>query len=242
MKYNININQKAAIELGLTSMNQAAIFEVIGSCNHWAVEIIIDGKTYHWVARQKIAEQLPLINLKPDSIYREFKKLSDLGLIEFVKSGKKDCTRLTEKGKSYYVGFKSEKQQNSENNPKNNSDLNPTYNPNKVSYNPNKKETVLFLKFKEVYPFNKHSFDSSITIWNNENLDQYAELIIADVINRKKDDSTWLANCIHRPSKYLREKIYLTPIQTQRGQNNGYNDNDANCIGSTAYWAEVERA
>ena len=109
----------------------------------------MDGEVFYWAARQVICDELPLLNLKPDTVYRHLKSLVDLGLILHVKSGKKDCVKLTKKASFYYVGNKSEKADftMSEINPKNdgklgnksektpklgnksekNSDLNPTY-------------------------------------------------------------------------------------------------------------------
>lgn len=151
MKYDIHVNQQQLRELGIRNVNQAHILDLLTSVSSWATEIIIDGKVYYWVARQKIADELWILNLKPDTIYRHLKKLVEYGLIDYIKQGKKDCIRLTEKGKKYhsghYVGNESEKGLNSEMNPKklgneseNNSDLNPTYNTTK--YNHTTKESL----------------------------------------------------------------------------------------------------
>ncbi|WP_373069856.1 hypothetical protein [Sulfurimonas sp.] len=134
MKYTLTINQKQALELGLTNVNQAVILGLIADAHSWATHEVIDTEVYYWTARQKIAEELPLLDLKADSVYRHLKALSEIGLIDYVKHGKKDCVKLTEKGKSYYVGNKSEFDENSEINPKKlgnksekNSEINPTY-------------------------------------------------------------------------------------------------------------------
>jgi len=134
MTYTLSINQKQAISLGLTNVNQVIILGLIAEVHSWAEPEIIDNTVYYWTARQKIVEELPLLNLKPDSVYRHLKSLAKLGLIDYVKNGKKDCVILTKKGKSYYVGNKSEKEESSEINPsefgnksENNSEMNPTY-------------------------------------------------------------------------------------------------------------------
>jgi len=128
MKYSLNINQPKAIELGL-NLTQAIIFDMLVTAPAWANTVIIDGEVYFWVSRMTIVEELPLLGLKPDTVYRNLKKLADLGVIDYKKDGKKDCINITPKGKSYLIrednnsdinpkklGYKSEK----------NSDLNPT--------------------------------------------------------------------------------------------------------------------
>lgn len=142
MKYTLIINQPKAIELGITNINQAHIYDLLTSVSTWAEPEIINGEVFYWVARQTIANELILLNLKLDTVYRHLRSLSKLGLIEYRKIGKKDCIRITQKGKSYlskndendYVGFKSEFKQNSEINPsklgnksEKNSEINPTY-------------------------------------------------------------------------------------------------------------------
>ena len=137
MKYNIVINQKIAVELGLTP-NQCVILDLLSVAPTWAEPIIIADEVYYWTARQKIAMELPLFKLKKDTIYRHLKKLSENGFIFYKKIDKKDCIKLTELGKKYTLfslGNESEKVDNSEMNPRKlgndsefNSEMNPTYN------------------------------------------------------------------------------------------------------------------
>ncbi len=130
MKFTIYVNQQKAVDLGIKSINQAHIFDLLTGLSTWAETQIIDGDVFYWVSRQKISEELQLLNLKPDTVYRHLKALSEIQLIEYTKLGVKDCVRLTEKGKSYYVGNKSEqgKPTMSEIDPSftPNSDLNPS--------------------------------------------------------------------------------------------------------------------
>lgn len=156
MKYHLHINQKAAIEMGIKNINQAHIFDLLTTCSVWAEPIIIEGEVYYWSARQTIAEELLLLNLKSDTIYRHLKILDELGLILYRKSGKKDCIKITNKGKKYhsntmsemnpnhYIGNESEKIQNSEINPtklgnesEKHSDLNPTYHTTNINHTTN---------------------------------------------------------------------------------------------------------
>jgi|GEM_PF-3321429 len=147
MKFSIHVNQKQALELGITNINQAVIFDLLTGLSTWAAPEVIENTVFYWVSRQRISHELPILGLKADTIYRHIKSLHEVGLIEYRKVGKKDCIRITEKGKSYYVGNKSEfadftmsemnpkNDQNSEINPNHyvgnesekNSDLNPTY-------------------------------------------------------------------------------------------------------------------
>lgn len=139
MRYEICINQKGLLELGITNFSQGVIFDLVFYARSWATPITISNQTYFWIARQHIASELPLLNLKPDTVYRHLKYLAEAGLIDYKKSGKKDCFRITKRGQGYgvapmseinpnhYVGNKSE--QNSEINP-----TDPYYNNNQDIY------------------------------------------------------------------------------------------------------------
>ena len=141
MKYHLHINQAQAIELGIKGAHMAHIFDVLVNASSWAKPRIIDGEVYYWVSRNKVCEELPLFDLKPDTVYRNFKKIEALGLMVYMKSGKDDCIQITKLGLTYSsnieyekLGSKSESLENSDLNPnklgsksENNSDLNPTY-------------------------------------------------------------------------------------------------------------------
>jgi DNA-binding transcriptional ArsR family regulator len=135
VRYTLQINQKQAIELGIKNVNQVLILHLIGEASSWAEPIIDNSEVFYWVSRTKIIEEIPLLNIKPDTAYRHLKSLVELGLIDYIKQGKKDLVKLTKKGRSYYVGNKSESDDNSEINPsklgnksEKNSEINPTYN------------------------------------------------------------------------------------------------------------------
>jgi len=152
MKYSLYVNQDQAIKLNIRNINQAHIFDLLSICSLWAKTIIIENEVYYWVARQYICDELQILNLKSDTVYRHLKSLDELGLILYRKSGKKDCIKVTKKGQeyysntmseinpSYYVGNKSE----------NNSDLNPTYHTTNINQsnkkNIQKKEFTFSLK------------------------------------------------------------------------------------------------
>lgn len=140
MKFSLHVNQKQALELGIKNMSQAVIFDLLTGVATWAAPEIIDNEVFYWVSRQRICTELPLLDLKPDTVYRYIKALAEIGVLEYKKVGKKDCIRIAEKGQIYYVGKFSENDDftMSENNPKNgfpyvgkkseiNSENNPTY-------------------------------------------------------------------------------------------------------------------
>jgi len=161
VKFTINVNQKQALDLGITNINQAIVLGFISEAHSWAEPVVMEGEVYYWASRSIISSELELLDLKADTIYRHLKSLVSLGLIDYIKINKKDCVRLTKKGKTYYVGnksenntddyvgFKSEKVANSEMNPtklgnesENNSDLNPTYKNTKEQKNTKDKSSV----------------------------------------------------------------------------------------------------
>lgn len=132
MKWTILINQAQAIELGM-KMQEAIILGMICDAPSWAEPVIFKGEVFYWTSRKMISSELPLLGLKEDTIYRALRALDALGLIEYRKIGAKDCTRLTNRGKSY-LGKKSEQIENSEKNPsklgkksEKNTEKNPTY-------------------------------------------------------------------------------------------------------------------
>lgn len=135
MKYNLHINQKQAIELGIKNFNQAHIFDLISMCSVWAKPITVDDKVYYWVARQVIIKELPLMDIKADTAYRHLKALSELGLIEHIKSGVKDLVMLTDLGKTYHSDTMSEINPSKVGNKSgSNSEINPTYHTTKIHH------------------------------------------------------------------------------------------------------------
>ena len=103
MKYTLHLDQKKAIELGITSLTQGMIFDFLTTVGTWAEPLQIEGVTFFWVARQKIVEEMPILQLKTDTVYRHLKALNDLGLIEYTKDSAKDCIRITLRGQAYLI-------------------------------------------------------------------------------------------------------------------------------------------
>ena len=76
MKYTIHgFSQSKAVELGLDNDDLLILryfidFKDSGSM----VSTIVDDKTFYWVKYEAILEQLPILKLKKDSLYRFFYK------------------------------------------------------------------------------------------------------------------------------------------------------------------------
>lgn len=154
MRFNIVINQVKCVEIGI-GLKEAALIALFNELPSWADENFINNKAYYFLSRHKVIDELPMFFNKPDTVYRYFVKLSDLGLIEYFKHEGKDYFRLTTKGKSYNqsLGKKSELRNNSEKNPSefgkkseflsiSNSEKNPTY--NNTSNNTTKDDGAIF--------------------------------------------------------------------------------------------------
>jgi DNA-binding transcriptional ArsR family regulator len=148
-------------EWGVRNINQALIIDLLTSASTWAKPEIIDGEVYYWVARQKIVDELWVLDIKKDTAYRHLKKIAELGIIDYIKKGKKDCIRMTEKGKKYiskhYVGNESEFDQKLGNESEYNSEMNPTYN--------NTNNNLVSDKIKD--EFNRLWKDYSLTFLKN---------------------------------------------------------------------------
>lgn len=129
MKYNITINQPLMIEYDL-NITQWCILDVISVAPSWCEPVTKEDEVYFWVARQKIAEELKALDLKADTIYRNIKKLVELGFLDYEKLGKKDLIRLSKKGKKLFISTMSEINPNNYvgNKSEKNSEINPTYN------------------------------------------------------------------------------------------------------------------
>ena len=102
MKYNVSFNQKGGFNIGLKNIQQVLIFDLLVKCSEWAESETIDGNTYYWVSRSKVCEELPVLQLKEDRVYRYFKQLHALGVIDYVKESKKDLILITQKGLEYF--------------------------------------------------------------------------------------------------------------------------------------------
>jgi hypothetical protein len=85
MKWNININQKAIIDLEVNiDLIDAAILNQCMSFSHSdeCEKMHHEGKTFYWFGYENTLKQLPLIKIKKDTLYRRFKKMVDVGLLD----------------------------------------------------------------------------------------------------------------------------------------------------------------
>ena len=152
MRFITTLNNQKCMEWKINA-TQGILFSLLYEANNWAVEEIIENKTYYFVSRNLIMEELPMFFEKSDTVYRNLKILQEKGLIEYIKKGKKDLIRITAKGKSWnFIKQKDNSEKNpsfdesSEKNPRNlgkksekepkNSEKNPT-NKDTISYKDN---------------------------------------------------------------------------------------------------------
>ena len=145
MRFITTLNNQKCMEWKLNA-TQGILVSLLYEANAWAKEVIIEDEVYYFVSRNLVINELPMFFDKPDTVYREFKKLSEKGIIKYKKHGKMDLVRLTEKGKEWnFLKSKnnSEKnpsfEENSEKNPskfgkksENNSEKNPTNKDNNI--------------------------------------------------------------------------------------------------------------
>ena len=147
MRFITTLNNQKCMEWKLNA-TQGILVSLLYEANAWAKEVIIEDEVYYFVSRNLVISELPMFFDKPDTVYREFKKLSEKGIIKYKKHGKMDLVRLTEKGKEWNF-LKSENnseknpsfEENSEKNPskfgkksENNSEKNPTNKDNNIYY------------------------------------------------------------------------------------------------------------
>jgi len=86
MKYSIMINQKLALDNNLKlDIIELAIFEYIKDfCHCSGIQTIIEnGKTYYWIAYQKVIDDMPILGIRTkDGIYRRIKKLTEAHILQ----------------------------------------------------------------------------------------------------------------------------------------------------------------
>ena len=99
MKHTIGFNQQKATKIGLKNIKQALIFDLLIKLS--VSEEIERIEDWFLVPKEMVCKELPILNLKKDSVYRYFKQLEGLGVIDYVKIGKRSYTSITEKGMKY---------------------------------------------------------------------------------------------------------------------------------------------
>lgn len=159
MRYTLSINAVKCHEWGL-NLNQGALFDLLNQASSWAKPHVIKGEFYYWVSRNMVIDEIPLAYSKPDTVYRALKLFEEKGLVDYIKEGKKDLVKLTEKGKEWNSKTTFTPDSNSDLNPKNNqnSEINPKNTQNSDS-NPSKfgNESEKTPKNSDLNPTNKNT-------------------------------------------------------------------------------------
>lgn len=150
MKYTITLNQPLMIKYNL-NMTKWCMLDILSIAPTWSDVIVVDNKPYYHISRNKIVEELKALDLKPDTVYRYLKELTENGFILYIKKDGKDLITFTQKAKNLFRENHSEKNpnsyENSENFPnklgkksENHSEKNPTYKDTRINKNTNIKE------------------------------------------------------------------------------------------------------
>jgi len=238
MKYTIYVNQAKALDLGLTNINQAMIFDLLTTASTWAKPTHIDGDVYYWVARQAIVKELPILGLKPDTAYRHLKGLAELGLIDYKKDGKKDCIRITNKGKAYLSSTMSEtnpsSSKNTETDPseygnesENSSEMNPTYPTTKNNQTTKLSINTYFDDFWKVYPKKeakqdaKKAYTKALDHEDFKDIDSPHEFIMNALINQKDSGKFNDKKYTPHPTTWLNKARWSDEIEDNEYAANG---------------------
>ncbi|MFW2578448.1 hypothetical protein [Aliarcobacter butzleri] len=150
MKYTITLNQPLMIKYNL-NMTKWCMLDILSIAPTWSDVIVVDNKPYYHISRNKIVDELKALDLKPDTVYRYLKELTENGFILYIKKDGKDLITFTQKAKNLFRENHSEKNpnsyENSENFPnklgkksENHSEKNPTYKNTRINKNTNIKE------------------------------------------------------------------------------------------------------
>ena len=171
MRFSTYLNNAKCMEWQINA-TQGILFSLLYEAPAWAKEEIIENKTYYFVSRNLILEELPMFFEKSDTVYRNLKVLQEKGLIEYIKQGKKDLIKITAKGKTWNEF----KDNNSEKNP--NSEQNSEKNPNNLG-----KKSEKELKNSEKNPTN----NNTIYNYNNTNILNNIYSSVIDYLNEKTE-------------------------------------------------------
>lgn len=139
------------------NLNVGAVYNALRFAPTYCAAREIEGETYYFISRNMMCKKLALITDKPDTMYRYYKKLQQVGLVKLEKIGTQDYVHIiaehAEKWNSDVyptLGRSSEQLGCSSENTPQNSDVHPTY--IRVL---NKQEEVIKSKAK---PFSSENF------------------------------------------------------------------------------------
>jgi hypothetical protein len=126
MIYSVTINNKAIADSGLRVSLQTAyiIGGIVQMTTNWQsmTKLERDGRVFFWLGYEKVLSELPMLDLKPDSLYRALKSISDDGFLiphPDNKALKKPFYALSEKCYLLFGSDVGKKSEYSENNPSN---------------------------------------------------------------------------------------------------------------------------
>jgi len=206
MRFSSFIDNVTSKEWQLT-IQQAYLFDWIYSLPSWAEKVMVGNEVYFYASRNKAIEELPILTDKPDTMYRYYKQLEELGLIVLKKIDGKDFIGLTDKSKKWNsVGKKSEY---SEKNPSNvgkksetDSEKNPTYNTTNTDKLTNDHELLVWPSFDDFWTAYDKKLDrkscekkwSKITQSDREKIMHHVPLYVTSTPNKdyRKNPETYL--------------------------------------------------
>lgn len=194
------------------NLTEAAVFDFLYSIPSWGTAKQIDGYIYYLASRNKAIAEIPVVSDKPDTLYRIYRAIEEKELIVFLKDGRNDMIRLTDKGKLW------------------NSEKNPTFGDNSEK-NPaelGKKSELSRKKIRQI-----SILDNKDTIDNNYLVESFLKDLIAFVdyiqnqmlVQLKKNFSENVAEAVYR----IEANIFVEYWQARnwRNKNGKIKDFDA---------------
>ena len=103
MKYTINgFNQEIAIQLELDSDDLLILrWFVDFAGTQKMIKEVVDGQPYYWIKYEAVLENLPILKIKSDTLFRRIKKMVKVGVLNQLISNKKGKTSLYGFGPNY---------------------------------------------------------------------------------------------------------------------------------------------
>ena len=84
MKYTISgFSQLAAVNFNLDSVDLHMLRWIVDFINSNRMRsMTLDGEKYYWVSYQGLIDDLPILYLKKDAIYKRLKRMCELGILK----------------------------------------------------------------------------------------------------------------------------------------------------------------
>jgi len=116
------------------NLNVGAVYNAMRFAPTYCKAKEIEGETYYFMSRNMMCEKLALITDKPDTMYRYYKKLQQVGLVKLAKVGVQDYVHIIPEHAEKWntdvypsLGRSSEQLGRSSENTPQNTDVHPTY-------------------------------------------------------------------------------------------------------------------